>query len=429
MLVCIVMYVVLLVLGYLRWKKRLPRWMRGLEFGKLFLVLLLANSIAFFLFLQEAFISAEDLTRNSYGGGSKVEEYVVSVEGELEEEPVSIEIGEQEYSSSEIQKMFQEVMEKLDKAILGQNADRDHVEYDLQLVEAIEDYPVQIQWELDCYDVINAEGEIQEDKTEEDGTLVEVRGILSCGNEEAVYVTHVMVYPQKLTGKDKWLAAVKESVEKAESSTREQVTFSLPETIDGKTVKWSKKANLQGYYIILLGFVGCVLLVWKESLDKKEALQKRQAQMLRDYPGMISKFTLLLGTGMTVKAVWNKIVENYEAEKSYNGERAVYEEMCITSFEMKGGIAEAEAYERFGKRCGLAIYMKFGALLSQNLRKGSKGLTNLLEMEAIQAFENRKSMAKKLGEEASTKLLLPMFGMLAVVMVIVIIPAFLSIQL
>ena len=72
--------------------------------------------------------------------------------------------------------------------------------------------------------------------------------------------------------------------------------------------------------------------------------------------------------------------------------------------------------------------MKFGALLSQNLKKGGKGLSELLKLESIQAFENQKSEAKRMGEEAGTKLLAPMFGMFAVVMLMVIVPAFLSIQ-
>ena len=73
-------------------------------------------------------------------------------------------------------------------------------------------------------------------------------------------------------------------------------------------------------------------------------------------------------------------------------------------------------------------YMKFGAMLSQNLKKGNKGLAEMLSMESIQAFEERKSIAKKAGEEASTKLMLPMFAMLAVVLFMVIVPAFLSMQ-
>ena len=96
---------------------------------------------------------------------------------------------------------------------------------------------------------------------------------------------------------------------------------------------------------------------------------------------------------------------------------------------MCGGVSEKECYENFGSRCGLQPYMKLGALLSQNLRKGTKGLADALRLEGLHAFEERKAIARRRGEEAGTKLLLPMFLMLAVVLVIVIVPAFLSISL
>ena len=95
---------------------------------------------------------------------------------------------------------------------------------------------------------------------------------------------------------------------------------------------------------------------------------------------------------------------------------------------MESGVTEAESYENFGRRCNVQAYVRFGALLSQNLRKGMKGLTQMLKLESIQAFEERKARAKKLGEEAGTKLLFPMFLMLAVVLIIVIVPAFMSLQ-
>ncbi len=44
----------------------------------------------------------------------------------------------------------------------------------------------------------------------------------------------------------------------------------------------------------------------------------------------------------------------------------------------------------------------------------------------ISAFEQRKNMAKRLGEEAGTKLLFPLFLMLGVVMAMIVLPAFLS---
>ena len=46
--------------------------------------------------------------------------------------------------------------------------------------------------------------------------------------------------------------------------------------------------------------------------------------------------------------------------------------------------------------------------------------------EAGNAFEERKNMARRLGEEAGTKLLLPMMMMLGIVMMLIIIPAYFS---
>jgi hypothetical protein len=161
---------------------------------------------------------------------------------------------------------------------------------------------------------------------------------------------------------------------------------------------------------------------------KKQAKQRKE-EFIREYPGMISKFTMLLATGTTVKNAWEKIVQNYEVQREQIGTQAVYEEMLLTYREMQSGVSELEAYDKFGKRCGVALYIKFGAMLTQNLRKGSKGISDLLQMEAIQSFENRKSAAKRLGEEAGTKLLMPMLGMLLVVLVMVMVPAFLTMQL
>lgn len=56
--------------------------------------------------------------------------------------------------------------------------------------------------------------------------------------------------------------------------------------------------------------------------------------------------------------------------------------------------------------------------------KGSKGLLELLKQESQEAFEERRRQAKTTGEKASTKLLLPMGMMLAVVLVILTVPAF-----
>ena len=93
---------------------------------------------------------------------------------------------------------------------------------------------------------------------------------------------------------------------------------------------------------------------------------------------------------------------------------------------MESGVAELEAYRRFGERCGQIKYKTFSTLLIQNLQKGSRRMAEMLEREAMEAWDERKRKARVLGEAAATKLLVPMIMMLAVVMAVVMIPAFLS---
>lgn len=400
------------------------------EKKKLFLIGILSVLLAGAVFVSEQLgVEGEPIiTRNGYGKGSKTEVYELTIPGKIEQETVQIETSERLYTHEEIQAIFTEVMDRLDGVILGENESFDRVEQSLNLVTEDTEYPIQIRWELSSYDVMNTEGEIAESRVSEEGTLVELRGTLSYYEEEAVYVRNVMVYPVTRIGAELILHEVKEAIRVAEEESRREESFVLPNEVSGRKLQWSRKKEQRWLYVLLLGAVCCVFLVYRSREKVRQAEKLRRDELARDYPGMISKFTMLLQTGVTVKQAWEKIVEHYERQRDELGVHVVYEEMGKTLREIQSGVAEAESYERFGKRCGVTVYLKFGALLSQNLRKGSRGISELLRMEAIQSFEDRKSTAKRLGEEAGTKLLLPMLGMLAVVFIMVMVPAFLSLQ-
>lgn len=388
---------------------------------KVITILFLSMAVGSILLATE-FLKKDDLeiTRNPSGEGSRMEQLQVAIEGEEGKEFIQVEIGEQEYAAHELTALFSEVMDKLDETILGKNESFDRVESDLNLVNKLEGYPVQIDWELDSYKVMNIYGEIQEDKLSEEGALVEVRGIVTYLGEKNIYIRNVMIYPKQLEGLELILYQIQEAVSEKEERTRKETSFTLPTEVDGRKLTWSQKKSYTGLYVIFLGIMLSVFLVYREGEEKKKLQMKRQEELIRAYPTLISKLTMLLGTGMTIRNAWEKIVLSTESEG------AVYDEMNAALNEMRGGIPEGEAYERFGKRCGLTTYMKLGALLSQNIKKGSKGIADILKVEAIQAFENRKSLAKQRGEEAGTKLLMPMMGMLAVVMIMVMVPAFLT---
>lgn len=371
------------------------------------------------------------IERNDYGKGKKVEELDVQIGNKKKKVRTSVEVSERQYSAKEVQELFSRIIRKMDRLILAGNETLDHVDEDLDLVTDIPGEPVKVSWELDRYDVMDIQGKLKEQNISEKGVLVKLNAVLTYTaneKEQASYQCVACVYPKKLSGEESTKKDVEEAIKKADTATKEKKKLILPEMLDTNELRYYQPFNERGPVITVMGMMIGILLYALQKQNIRKAEEERKKQMIEDYPEVISKLTLYLGAGMTVKKAWRKITEGYMKEKEDENERYVYEEMRQTCHEMDSGVTEAEGYENFGRRCDLQIYIRLGALLSQNLRKGTKGLSELLKLESIQAFEERKARAKRLGEEAGTKLLLPMFLMLAVVLIIVIVPAFLTMQ-
>ena len=201
--------------------------------------------------------------------------------------------------------------------------------------------------------------------------------------------------------------------------------MTLPGQIGTEPVIWQEIIeDSSGYFLILVLLAACALY-WGKARELDQRLEERKRELLLDYPELVNKLALYMGAGMTIRNAFLKMGEDYKKQKERR-KRYVYEEVLMTCYELQVGRSETEAYDHFGKRCQLQPYIRLSALLSQNIRKGSNDLLRMLRQEADSAFAERKSLAKKLGEEAGTKLLLPMMMMLCVVMVIIMIPAYFS---
>lgn len=369
---------------------------------------------------------ASILSRNSYGSGDREEELKVMV-GTMKEN-ITIAIGEQEYSRQQFEQVVQDAGEMLEVLVLGENKSLDEVRGRLNLVSEIPDTGIRVSWELDNYEVMNLQGELRTENLTDEGTLVKLTALLSYKEEKAEVSFYARVYPPILNRTEKILQKLNKEIARLDQETKEEESLPLPSDIDGAPVVWKHGKNFRAAGLMLLGIVLTLFLYVSEQEKKKQEKKRREMQLALDYPQMVSKFTLYLGAGMTVRKAWYRIAEDYEVQKEAKGRREVYEEMIYTMHEIQGGSSEGECYEKFGERCKLQPYKKFAAMLSQNLKKGTKGLSSLLNQEAEQAFEERKSFARQLGEEAGTKMLIPMFLMLAVVLIMIVVPAFFSIQ-
>lgn len=185
----------------------------------------------------------------------------------------------------------------------------------------------------------------------------------------------------------------------------------------------------KNYIVNIIAFGITIIVIIPLIIDSriKEKIKQREQELRIDYPGFVEKFVLLIGAGLNCKGAWHRMTEEYKRE-CQNGSKKhyLYEEMLLTERQLDNGMNEAKAYELFGRRMGLLKYMKFSTLLVQNLKKGSADLLKILEYEAMDVLKERRENAKILGEQAGTKLLMPMVIMMAEVFAIIIFAAFQS---
>ncbi len=237
----------------------------------------------------------------------------------------------------------------------------------------------------------------------------------------------MMVWPKELQGVEKLRQSLEEALRLSDESSRDAEQYRLPTEVDGIEIVWREEKKSSLLVLLLLVLAAVAAVWWGKDNDLEKQVKERDAQMTEDYPEVISKLSLYIGAGMTVRLAWKKLAQEYLRKGEAPKKRYVYEEMVLALREMESGVSELQAYRHFAKRCRLQKYVKLVSLLEQNVKLGAKGFLESLRKETEDALEERRSRAKTLGEEAGTRLLVPMILMLAIVMVVIIVPAFVSI--
>ncbi len=364
------------------------------------------------------------INRKGYGQGNIEVALLAEVEGR-ETESIIYTVDEQKYTDEEIRMLYKEAAESLPEIVLGNNKSMDAVTENLNLVTAIEGYPFKIEWESSSYSLIHTDGTVSNEELEK-AEVVTLRAYFRYDGMEFEEIFPVQIQPAVLTQEELLMQSIEASLEEQNQASRTGSAMILPDYIENKNVVWKEVIQDNSGYLFLLICAASLLIYFSKGRDVELDLEKRKKELLSDYPEVISKLTLYMGAGMTIRRAFFKMGEDYKRKEAFNRKRYAYEEILLLVNELQSGISETEAYVHLGKRCQLQPYMKLSALLSQNLRKGSNDLLMMLRQEAAGAFEERKNTARKLGEEAGTKLLMPMMMMLCIVMVIIMFPAFCS---
>lgn len=208
----------------------------------------------------------------------------------------------------------------------------------------------------------------------------------------------------------------------SEEESRREDTWKLPDTYGEADLAWKQVVKNYGLFFWGLAILVAVAVFVLSDKDLHNLLLKRRNGMKREYSDVVHTLVLYLGAGMTVRGAFFRM----SSDKEGKARTPIYEEIRYTCRELQAGVSEGLAYEHLGKRTGLQEYVRLCTLLTQNLKKGNGTLLLRLKEEAARASTERIASVKKSGEEAGTKLLVPMVMMLAVVMLIIMIPAFMT---
>lgn len=348
----------------------------------------------------------------------------------------SLTIHARKFTRQEAAVHAQEILDRFPRSILGDNESPDNIRKPLSMQSADPTDPFVLNWESSRYAVMDTDGSVFNSEYAED-------------QEEKVVLTAVLTYADYRFEKkmnftvrapvrdeqEKLREGISRALEDAEKESATEDSFHFPAAAQGILLSWKEQVEDTSAGVLAMAAAACFAAWYMMDSRLREKTLSRSRQLAVDYPRLISRIVLYLGAGMSVRNIFFKCASEYSGSRSGNGEqgkksekesggRYLQEEILLVCNELNSGIPETEAYMHFGRRCRSRQYTKLCSLLVQNLRRGNDTLLEILQEEAENSFEERKNLARELGEEAGTKLLLPMMIMLGITMLIIIVPAY-----
>ena len=241
----------------------------------------------------------------------------------------------------------------------------------------------------------------------------------------APYRIYVGIVPRALSRYESLLLQLQQAITTQDEGSLGENMLSLPTEIDGQRIYYSEHEDRSYLLLPLLGVIAAMAIYMRQGQARRTEKKQREALLMLDYSELVSKLMVYIGAGLTVRNALETISQHFDAliARGIKEDRPLYQELRTMVIQFRRNMPESEIYLSFGRRVNLKPYTKLVSLIEQNRMNGARNLRAMLELEMEDAFEQRKTTARRLGEEAGTKLLLPLFIMLGIVMIIVIVPA------
>lgn len=362
------------------------------------------------------------LERDSADGVSRIQDVTAEIGGQ--EEELAVAVDPRVYDEKQRSELIKKAKAYIDSELPGENSSLEDVKYPLNFVSSYPGENVTIEWECDDYNLISQDGRMADLSEVSLPVSTSVTAFIRYASFVTEYTKSIRITEYKQSEEASLLERLQKAVERSDEASRERGCLLLPEEIDGQKISWSY-TDSSAIPLIILVCAGAMFGIpaYMDERLKKEAEHRREMLFL-DYPLFVHRMVLMLGAGITARSSWKMLLAELKKEERRSGRTSyLCRELNYSYLQINSGVPEVTAYREFGNRTGLPCYEQFSQLLIQSVKKGRRGIEDMMMEEAENARRNRRDTAKKLGETAGTKLLLPMIMLLIVVVAIVMIPA------
>lgn len=371
--------------------------------------------------LEGSLTDCGELLRPSPGEGERQVELRAWLEGE-EVGNIIVTVPERRLDRQEAQELYERFWEAWKRRALGDNPSWDQVSLSLTLMEELEGYPFAVTWKSSDYEVLGRDGRIHAAQMPVPVTLmVESRYQEECWQEKL----ELMVVSRPLEGRELLAAQALDAYRQAEQADQNRDRILLPEKLGQDRLSWHEVRENHSLLLMLMTAFTAAGVFLLQDRDLHRQVLKRREHMKENYPVIVNKFLLYLGAGMPIRRAFQKIALDYR-HRRHGEPQPLYEEMLLACNRLQAGISESRVYEMWAARTGLQDCARLSTMLVQNLKKGNAALLARMREEGDRALQEDLNLRRKKGEEAGTRLLAPMVMMMAIVMVLVMVPAFQS---
>ena len=351
------------------------------------------------------------------------EDIKLSVEGLGQKEDIDLSVLAIKPTEEEVERIFEKAKAEIDEGFFGENTTADAVWKKVDPKTGYVGDLVEAEWDYSPRGIVDAAGNIDYDKYGESEIITAMCTMEACGKKNEYSFPFVVVQPDVGTPEGFLYTVKKELVKSNEKNDEGELI--LPGDLSGEKLHWHKPVEYTGILICIMGIVTGMALYLGAGADERKEVEKRREEFGRQYPDIVENLGLYVGAGISVRAAFEKMESQYLRwkEKHPGLRKESYENLVLMNRALHDGKLESEAYEWYGRVCIHPAYRKLSVLLQQNIKRGNDKLLEQLSHEEQMVTEAKRRQIKSAGEMISTKLLLPMGGLLMMILIVLIVPA------